>query len=228
MIHCWVMEFGAHASCWLTWWSLTDCDWCYWSLLGLWDPFQNGLFMAYTCGVTNYLLGAHPASRCPQVFDDERALDLGGCFSEGTRSKARRFFHHQFFGEGVDNCEQFESVKFFAFCLLHMFAIWCDSLVKILMWSPRSFIDLQSQKPRCWAQKKNLNPALGEVPTSDFLWTTPHVRGGFFKPARWQTKHEIQLPAKGLQAKVEPVNLEVMMTAPPDLCSSLATKNKRS
>ena len=73
--------------------------------------------------VTNYLLGAHPASRYPQVFDDERALDLGGCFSEGTRGKAGRFLQHQFFGEGIDSCEQFESLKFFAFCLLHMFAI---------------------------------------------------------------------------------------------------------
>ena len=52
--------------------------------------------MAYTCGVTNYLLGAHPASRYPQVFDDERALDIGGCFSEGTRGKAGGFFQHRF------------------------------------------------------------------------------------------------------------------------------------
>lgn len=79
----------------------------------------------------------------------------------------------------VSNLSLWSSLLF-AYCtILHMFAIWCDSLVKILMWSPRSFIDLESQKPRCWVQKKKLNPALGEVPTSDFLWTTPACAGWF-------------------------------------------------
>ena len=46
------------------------------------------LWLIHVGLLTIYLLGAHPPSRCPQVFDDERALDIGGCFSEGTRGKA--------------------------------------------------------------------------------------------------------------------------------------------
>ena len=129
----------------------------------------------------------------------------------------------------VSNLSLWSSLLF-AYCtILHMFAIWCDSLVKILMWSPRSFIDLESQKPRCWAQKKKLNPALGEVPTSDFLWTTPACAGWFVQTGEMADENtKFHLQQKGFKPKSEPVNLEVMMTAPPDLCSSLATKNKRS